>query len=592
MQSKTIQPRQSALQADPSDVQFKQLPEVVQRLLLNRGINRFADTEADLSALLAPDGLKGMARAAKRISDAIEQQQRILIVGDYDADGATATALAVKGLRSLGLKQVGYKVPNRFKDGYGLSHKLALEIVAGKPRPEVLITVDNGISSVAGVAELNEAGIEVIVTDHHLAGKVLPAAYAIVNPNQPGCDFASKAIAGVGVMFYVLMAVRAELRERNYFEGRQQPNLADLLDLVALGTVADVVALDRNNRILVASGIARMRAGRLSIGMAAILEVAGSDPANLVAQNLGFVLGPRLNACGRLDDISSGIECLLSEDRYHAAQLAQLLDQTNRDRKQIEQSMQNQALQAVKNLRLPETGTKRLEGLVLFDESWHEGVVGLVASRMKDKTGVPVLVMARGQDGVLKGSARSVPEVHIRDVLATIDAQHPDMISRFGGHAMAAGLTIAEGQLDRFRDAFAQQVALALEQRPPQNTLLTDGSLATENFNLNFASMLQRLLPWGQACPEPLFEGVFEVLNSRFVGETHLKLVLRQPGQKGPVDAICFRYLETADSPLKRQALELNRIKAVFSLDVNRYRGRESLQLMIRYLQPVSDKGA
>jgi len=580
-----VQPRQPAISIDDSDEAFKKMPEVIQRVLLNRNICRYEETQASLKDLLSPDGFKDMPQAARRIAQAIESQQAILIVGDYDADGATATALGIRGLGMLGAQQVGYKVPNRFKDGYGLTLKLAQKIIRAAQTPQLVLTVDNGISSVEGVECLNQAGIDVIVTDHHLAGEQLPDALAIVNPNQPGCEFASKAIAGVGVMFYVLLAVRAYLREQKYFGSNPQPNLAVLLDLVAVGTVADVVALDRNNRILVANGIARMRSGRISAGLGTILEVAQADPAHLVAHNLGFVVGPRLNAAGRLEDISSGIECLLADDQMHALALARKLDQINRDRKEIEQSMQQQALTAVKQLDIQRGGEPLKQGLVLFDEAWHEGVVGLVASRIKDRTGVPVLVLASGEDDMLKGSARSVPEVHIRDVLANIDARHPGMIMRFGGHAMAAGLSLDCDQLDGFRAAFSQEVAEALAKRPPANTLLTDGALSTEQFTRGFAADLQSLLPWGQACPEPMFEGEFEILNSRFVGEIHLKLVLRLPGERLPIDAICFRYLENGDAPEKRKALEMQRTRAVFSLDVNRFRGRESLQLLIRYME-------
>lgn len=587
MQVKNIQPREASIDLDATDCEFASLHPVIQRVLLHRNINLCSEIKADFKRLLPPGDFKGMGRAAERIADAIESQQSILIVGDYDADGATASVVAIRGLLSLGAKQVEYKVPNRFHDGYGLSLKLAREISGEAQPPGLVITVDNGISSLEGIDCLNQSDIDVIVTDHHLPGESMPAAYAIVNPNQPGCGFSSKAISGVGVMFYVLLAVRSCLRTRAIISAQTQPNLSELLDLVALGTVADVVPLDQNNRILVARGIERMRAGHTCAGITAILRIARCDQSNLLAQNLGFVLGPRLNASGRLDDISTGIECLLTDDPLLAEQLAQSLDSINRERKHIEQAMQNQALAAVKQLNLSRKGAERKEGLVLFDETWHEGVVGLVASRIKDKAGVPVLVFARGEDGLLKGSARSVPEVHIRDVLANIDARHPALIVKFGGHAMAAGLSIRDDQLELFRDEFAEEVASALRKCPPANTLLTDGHLSPEDYNLQFASSLQRLLPWGQGCPEPLFEGYFEVLNCRFVGEIHLKMVLRGDAKQRPLDAICFRYIESADSPDKRVALELTKIRAVFCLDVNRYRGKETLQLLIRYMEAV-----
>ncbi|MCP4009588.1 MAG: single-stranded-DNA-specific exonuclease RecJ, partial [Proteobacteria bacterium] len=436
MRPQTIRERAPAYRPEPVDDAPNSLHPVVRRVLANRNINPNTGLEHGLKYLLAPEGFKGIEVAASRIVKAIERQQAVLVVGDYDADGATATALAIKGLRSMGLERIGYTVPNRFTFGYGLSIKLAQEIC--QSAPDLIITVDNGISSIEGVACLNKVGIDVIVTDHHLAGEILPEAYAIVNPNQPGCEFAGKSIAGVGVMFYVLLAVNSLLRKSGYYKTNTlTPDLLSLLDLVALGTVADVVGLHRNNRILVSQGIARMRAGLLCPGIAAILRVAGREPHALVAQDLGFVVGPRLNASGRLEDISSGIECLLADDPLEAGRLAEVLDQINRSRKEIEQSMQMQALNAVKNLRIKEEESKT--GMVLYDKSWHEGVVGLVASRIKEKTGVPVLVFAPGEAGFLKGSARSIPEVHIRDVLANIDAQHPQLIDRFGGHAMAAG---------------------------------------------------------------------------------------------------------------------------------------------------------
>lgn len=584
---------------------------MIQRVLLNRSINARADTEADLKQLLRPDGLKGIERAAGRIADAIEQQQSILIVGDYDADGATACAVAIRGLRAMGAAQADYKVPNRFRDGYGLSLKLAREIsvLPAQQRPALVITVDNGISSVEGIANLQQTGVDVVVTDHHLAGDRLPEAHAIVNPNQPGCEFESKVISGVGVMFYVLLAVRKVLQSRDYFSGeRSAPNLGRLLDLVALGTVADVVPLDRNNRILVASGIARMRAGQLCPGIDAILKVADCDRAYLRAQDMGFVIGPRLNASGRMDDISSGIECLLTDDPLHAEALARRLDEINRSRKNIEQSMQQRALDVVRKLDVARQGTPLKKGLVLFDDAWHEGVVGLVASRIKEKTGVPVLVFAPGEGGILKGSARSIPEVHIRDVLANIDARNDQLIERFGGHAMAAGLSIQRDQLASFKQAFAEEVCEALKKRPPANTLLTDGALEPQALNRDFAASLQTLLPWGQGCSEPAFEGRFEVLNARFVGEIHLKLVLRPLANSGDtilnsnelsivspesvspelsIDAICFRYIDNPDSPKKRAALEMRQIRAVYRLDVNRFRGRQSLQLMLEYIEPL-----
>jgi single-stranded-DNA-specific exonuclease len=583
VQAQTIQARTPAYTHPPEDGIKVSLHPVIQRVLANRNIDLHTGLEHGLKYLLAPDGLKGINTAAARIALAVEQQQSILIVGDYDADGATSTALAIKGLRSMGHERVAYTVPNRFTYGYGLSLKLAEDICSSVP--DLIITVDNGISSIEGIAFLNSAGVDVIVTDHHLAGEELPAAFAIVNPNQPGCEFPDKSIAGVGVMFYVLLVVNSILRKSAYYADHGlNPDILSLLDLVALGTVADVVGLGRNNRILVSQGIARMRAGRLCPGIASILKVGGREPQALVAQDLGFVVGPRLNAAGRLEDISSGIECLLADNSLEADRLAETLDEINRTRKEIESSMQNQALNVVKSLQLKAGNSNT--GLVLFDAAWHEGVVGLVASRIKEKTGLPVLVFAPDDTGeFLKGSARSITEVHIRDVLANINAQYPQLIERFGGHAMAAGLSIRPEHLEEFRSAFIAEVDRALLECPPDNTLLTDGELTAAELNKTFAETMKSLLPWGQACPEPVFDGEFEILNSRFVGETHLKLVLRLLGARDPIDAICFRYLDSADSPQRREALQWKKIRAVYSLDVNQFRGKKSLQLMIRYLE-------
>ncbi len=581
MLKKAIQARKPVVSDAPADAGFNELHPVIQRILANRNIQASTDIDHGLKHLLPPDGLRDIEQAAARVVLAIEKQQHILIVGDYDADGATSTALAISGLQSMGAQRLTYKVPNRFTDGYGLSHKLAQEIL--QCPPDLLITVDNGVSSIDGVALLMEKGVDVIVTDHHLAGDCLPAAYAIVNPNQPGCAFQSKSLSGVGVMFYLLLACNRQLRESGYYQRQGlQPDILQLLDLVALGTVADLVPLDRNNRILVAQGVARMRADQCRPGIAALMRVAGRAPHSIVAQDLGFVVGPRLNAAGRLEDISSGIECLLATDSESANALAKELDGINKARKTIELSMQSQAIRAVENLKLD---GKYENGIVLFDDAWHEGVVGLVASRVKDKTGVPVLVFAPGENKLLKGSARSIPEVHIRDVLANINAAQPDLIERFGGHAMAAGLSIEPDKLVEFRSIFEHEVKMALQTRPPTNTLLTDGTLSQADFTQQFAELVKTIIPWGQTCPEPQFEGEFEVLNSRFVGDIHLKMVLR-PKQGGKaIDAICFRYLDYADSLDKRAALEMQTVRAVYSLDINYFRGEKNLQLIVQYLE-------
>ena len=582
MQTKLIKARALAL-SEPSDKEFESLHPIFKKVLRSRNIQSSHDIDHSLKHLLAPTGLKGIEAATDRIIKAIEQQQHILIVGDYDADGATSTALAIKGLRAMGAQHVNYSVPNRFSYGYGLSLKLAQEI--SQNPPDLVVTVDNGISSVEGVDHLKQHSIDVLITDHHLAGEHIPDAVAIVNPNQPGCQFESKMLAGVGVMFYLILSVNKSLQSSGYYTKHAlKPDILALLDLVALGTVADVVPLDRNNRILVAQGVARMRAGKMRPGIAALMQVAKRDVNTLLAQDLGFVVGPRLNAAGRLEDISSGIECLLADDATHAQQLAIELNEINSARKDIEQSMQKQAVKAVNSLQFDGSPS---HGVVLYDDAWHEGVVGLVASRIKDKIGVPVLAFAKGEGGGLKGSARSIKQVHIRDVLANINVQNPNLIERFGGHAMAAGLTITAENLDDFKLAFEAHTAEILAASPPSNTILTDGELKNTELNKAFANSIKTLIPWGQTCPEPQFEGEFKVLNCRFVGQIHLKLVLTQNGSNNPIDAILFRYIDSGDSDQKRAALELTKIRAVYSLDVNHFRGQSNLQLIIHYLEPV-----
>lgn len=582
MQSKVLKARALSL-SESSDKEFESLHPIFKKVLLSRNIQSAHEIDHSLKHLLAPTGLKGIDAATDRIIKAIEQQQHILIVGDYDADGATSTALAIKGLQAMGAHHVNYSVPNRFSYGYGLSLKLAQEISLNPP--DLVITVDNGISSIEGVDHLKQHSIDVLITDHHLAGEQIPDAVAIVNPNQPGCQFESKMLAGVGVMFYLILSVNKSLQSSGFYtKNCLKPDILALLDLVALGTVADVVPLDRNNRILVAQGVARMRAGKMRPGISALMQVAKRDVNTLLAQDLGFVVGPRLNAAGRLDDISSGIECLLSDDVAHAQQLANELNEINLTRKDIEQSMQTQAISAVNALKFDGSPT---HGVVLYDESWHEGVVGLVASRIKDKIGVPVLAFAKGEGGGLKGSARSIKQVHIRDVLANINVQNPTLIERFGGHAMAAGLSITVENLDDFKLAFETHTAEILAASPPSNTILTDGELQNSQLNKAFASSIKTLIPWGQTCPEPQFEGEFKVLNSRFVGQIHLKLVLAQNGSNNPIDAIIFRYIDSGDSDQKRAALELSKIRTVYSLDVNHFRGQSNLQLIIHYLEPI-----
>ncbi len=557
---------------------LRTLHPVVRRVLANRKIDKQAQIDFSLAGLLEPNML-GITVAAKRLVTAIKTGESIQIVGDYDVDGATSTVLAIQALRQMGATSVSYCVPNRFEYGYGLSMKLAQEII--DTPPDLIITVDNGIASVEGIRLLKQRGVDVIVTDHHLPGEELPEAVAIVNPNQKGCQFESKMLAGVGVIFYLMMALRSALQADNWFEQQQiaVPPLVDHLDLVALGTVADLVPLDENNRILVAQGVARMRSGKTRPGIAALFKVAKRDIKALVANDLGFVAGPRLNAAGRLADISTGIECLLCNDQSSAMQLASELDCINQERKQIEQSMQQQAFAVVDAMNLDQSNEQQF-ATTLYQAHWHEGVVGLVASRVKDKLNMPVAVFAQGEDGLLKGSCRSIKGLHIRDVLATIHAQHPQLIIKFGGHAMAAGLSIAQTDYEQFDQAFCLEVKRQREQLPLSNQIWTDGGLQAYELDLQLAETLKTLVPWGQGFPAPTFDDRFNVLSSRVVGDTHLKLCLQAQSGGNSVDAIAFRYLDAPDKPTQFDAID-----AVYSLDVNEFRGTKSIQLIIQHLE-------
>jgi single-stranded-DNA-specific exonuclease len=551
------------------------LPPLLTRLYAARGVQSAAELDKGLARLIPFQQLKGIDTAVSLLVTALAQGQRILIVGDFDADGATASAVGVLGLRMLGAAHVDYLVPNRFEYGYGLTPEIVA--VALQRQPDLLLTVDNGISSVEGVAAAKAAGLTVLVTDHHLPGPELPAADAIVNPNQPGCEFPSKALAGVGVMFYVLLALRATLRERNWFAERAiaEPNLAELLDLVALGSVADVVPLDANNRILVHQGLARIRAGRARAGLRAVLEVAGRDYQRINSTDLGFILGPRLNAAGRLDDMSLGIECLLCEDQALARDMAVQLDELNKDRKSIEQGMQREALAQLKDLPLADMPF----GLCLFDADWHQGVIGILASRLKERYHRPAIAFADAGDGLLKGSARSVPGLHIRDALDAVAAKHPGLISKFGGHAMAAGLSLPQEHYGAFASAFDAEVRRQLHEDDLTGRLLSDGSLSIEEFHLDLAKALRHAGPWGQHFPEPLFHGVFQVMQQRLVGEKHLKLVLKTECGSVELDGIAFNI----DRDVWPNA-SVRWVEVAYKLDVNEFRGRESVQLMIAHL--------
>ncbi|MDD3884685.1 MAG: single-stranded-DNA-specific exonuclease RecJ [Gallionella sp.] len=542
--------------------------EPLARIFAARGILGGEELELGLQALLPPETLKGIGEITQRLAEAIAAQRNILVVADYDADGATACAVAVRGLRNLNAR-VDFLVPNRFEYGYGLTPEIVHLALQRTPRPDILLTVDNGIASVAGVAEANRLGLRVLVTDHHLPGEGLPAAEAIVNPNQPGCGFPSKHLAGVGVMFYVLLALRAYLRERGEFASRPEPRLGELLDLVALGTIADVVRLDRNNRILVEHGLRRIRAGLACPGIRALLQIARKSPARLSSLDLGFSIGPRLNAAGRLEDMSLGIQCLLSEDPIAAKKMAEQLDQLNKKRREIEGGMQDSALAILEHLDPQERYS-----LALFDPSWHQGVIGILASRLKEKFHRPVIAFAQAGDGELKGSGRSIPGLHLRDALDLISKRHPNLLGKFGGHAMAAGLSIAEDRLADFRDAFERVTRDLLRPEDLLHRLETDGSLATDIMTLMLAEQLEAYI-WGQGFPPPEFSDEFSVTGQRPIGEEHLKLRLQKDDQQ--FDAVLFNQPESLPS----------RIRAVYSLSVNEYNDRRNLQLILRHWETL-----
>ncbi|MQT33445.1 single-stranded-DNA-specific exonuclease RecJ [Pseudomonas helleri] len=552
-----------------------EMPTLLTRLYAARGVQSQAELDKSLARLIPYQQLKGIDAAVDLLVVALEQRQRILIVGDFDADGATASTVGMLGLRLLGAAHVDYLVPNRFEYGYGLTPEIVE--VALTRSPQLLITVDNGISSVEGVAAAKKAGLSVLVTDHHLPGNELPAADAIVNPNQPGCEFPSKALAGVGVIFYVLIALRARLNSLGWYQTVKAPNIAELLDLVALGSVADVVPLDANNRILVHQGLERIRAGRARPGLKAILEVAKRDHSKITSTDLGFILGPRLNAAGRLDDMSLGIECLLTDDPNAARDMAAQLDEMNQDRKSIEQGMQREALAQLKELTLDSMPF----GLCLFDPEWHQGVIGILASRLKERYFRPTFAFADAGDGMLKGSGRSVPGFHIRDALSVVAAQHPELISKYGGHAMAAGLTLPEANFPLFAKAFDEEVRRQLREEDLTGRLLSDGSLAIEEFHLELARALRHAGPWGQHFPEPLFHGVFQLVEQRIVGERHLKVVLKTECGSVKLDGIAFGVdREVWPNPTIRW------VELAYKLDLNEFRGNETVQLMIAHIEP------
>lgn len=573
-----IQRRSPATGSTAPDNDLPGCHPIMARVFAARGITQAEQLDYALKRLLPPQGLSHIAEAAELLSEAVSADAGIVVVGDFDADGATSCALVVRCLKAFGMRNVSYLVPNRFEYGYGLSPEIVG--VAAMRQPDVIITVDNGISSVNGVHAAQALGMSVLVTDHHLPGEELPTADVIVNPNLPGDGFASKNLAGVGVAFYVMLATRARLRQTGWFEqsGIAEPNMSRLLDLVALGTVADVVPLDQNNRILVQQGLQRIRQGQACAGIQALLTVANRNPAHLASSDLGFAVGPRLNAAGRLDDMSVGIECLLTDDTDKAMELALQLDQLNRERRQVEAGMQQDAVAIVEQINLDQTDLPAI--YVLRDKSWHQGVVGLVASRIKERTNRPVLALAPGDnEGEWKGSARSVDGIHIRDLLARVDALHPNLMSKYGGHAMAAGLSLPNSKLAEFERVVTEVAAQITAGHDWRQILWSDGDLSAQDFTLQLAEELRQSTPWGQGFPEPVFDGEFEVLDARVVGDTHAKMRLRPSQGQQQIDAICFGYLDS------HQQLPEGMIRAAYRLDVNEFRERTNLQLIIQYVE-------
>jgi single-stranded-DNA-specific exonuclease len=554
------------------------LHPVLSRVYQSRGIATPDDLNLQLAGLVPYHEMLGIDGAVSALMPVVTQGKRLLVVGDFDADGATSTAVALRALRMMGAPNLDYLVPNRFDFGYGLSPELVE--VAIERRPDLIMTVDNGIASVSGVAAANAAGIPVVVTDHHLPGDELPEALAIVNPNQRGCKFPSKAACGCTVVFYLMLALRARLAESGWFDKTatgQSPNLAALIDLVALATVADVVPLDKNNRILVEQGLRRIRAGKCQPGILALLQTAKRDHRQLVSSDLGFAVGPRINAAGRLDDMSLGIECLLTDDFNRAMDIATELDAFNRDRRQIEQAMQGEALALLERMDAnPADGY----GVCLYHPEWHQGVIGILASRIKERLHRPVIAFARGEAGEIKGSARSITGLHIRDALDRVDRMAPGIIVKFGGHAMAAGLTLAEGTFERFSALFDDACKAMLSEDALQQILETDGSLASADFNMALAEALRLGGPWGQAFPEPQFSGTFRLVQQRLVGGNHLKLVLQPEGTDQAIDAIWFGIDPSVWPDHSRE-----KVTCVYQLDINEFRGERNLQLRVVHME-------
>jgi single-stranded-DNA-specific exonuclease len=560
---------------------------LLQRIYSARGIQHERELQYQLAHLLKPN-FKGLQEAVSLLADAVVAQAKIIIVGDFDADGATSSALGVLALRAMGLASVDFLVPNRFEYGYGLTPEIVA--VAAAQHPDLIITVDNGISSIEGVAAARELGIAVIVTDHHLPGSELPDADAIVNPNQPGCEFPSKSLAGVGVIFYVMNALRAELRQMGWFaeSGITEPNMASFLDLVALGTVADVVPLDHNNRILVAQGLQRIRAGGARPGIKALLDVAGKQSHKIIASDFGFALGPRLNAAGRLDDMSLGIQCLMCDSESLAREMAMQMDELNRDRKAIETGMQQEAMITLQKVLAVDENSLPW-GVCLFDETWHQGVIGILASRIKDRYHRPTIVFAdagitENGDAQIKGSARSISGFHIRDALDAIATRYPHLLQKFGGHAMAAGMSLTRKNFIPFATAFDEEVRRQLTDEDLSAFVMSDGELQSQDFNLLFAQQLRESGPWGQHFPEPVFDGEFYLIQQKLLADKHLKMTLSfdVKGQQ-LIDAIAFNI-----DPKIWPNTQAKKLKLAYKLDVNEYRGNKTVQLLVDYIEVIN----
>ncbi|MFO1374118.1 MAG: single-stranded-DNA-specific exonuclease RecJ [Agitococcus sp.] len=564
----------------PISDSLQHLHPVLARVYAARGIEHPQQVQHQLKTLARPEQLLGMPQALALLTEALQQQQRILIVGDFDADGATSTSVVVLALRAMGANSVDYLVPNRFKFGYGLTPEI-VEVALNEKNPQLIITVDNGISSREGVERAKQAGVKVLITDHHLTGKQLPDADAIINPNQPNCPFPSKSIAGVGVAFYVMAALCTHLKNSGWFNNRPMPRMSDFLDIVALGTVADVVALDDNNRILVAQGLERIRAGQCREGIKALLAVAKRERETIQAEDLAFAVAPRLNAAGRLDDMSHGIECLLADSPILAQQYAQELDDLNIERRSIEGDMQQQALATMQQLNFNEENLP--PAIVLFDASWHQGVIGIVAGRLKEKFHRPSIVFAPvdEQSDLIKGSARSINGIHIRDAIELVTVRHAGLVSYFGGHAMAAGMTIPRANFEAFQQAFSQVIAEQATEEHLTATILTDGELAAQDINLELAQLLRHSGPWGQAFPEPIFTGEFELRDFTVLKEKHLKWLLKHPVTGEDLEAIAFNV------DMRQWSAQTQKLFLAYRLDVNTFRNKSRLQLKVDYWRVV-----